>query len=110
MLGIIKLLVIFLIAVMGFVALAGHMKIDKPHNFSGAFDDVTNSPYAIVAALYNVIWSYLGYNNANYAMSEMRKPVRTLKIAGPLALGLVAIMYIFCNVSRDPSTSSMSKH
>lgn len=52
----------------------------------------------MVTALYNVIWSYIGYSNANYALSETKNPVRTLKIAAPLALGLVSILYMLCNV------------
>lgn len=53
----------------------------------------------MVTALYNVIWSYIGYSNANYALSETKNPVRTLKIAAPLALGLVSILYMLVNVS-----------
>lgn len=53
----------------------------------------------MVTALYNIIWSYIGYSNANYALSETRNPVRTLKIAGPLAIGTVAILYMLVNVS-----------
>jgi amino acid transporter len=56
--------------------------------------------YGVVTALYNVIWSYIGYSNANYALSETRNPVRTLKIAAPTALISVAIIYMFVNVSR----------
>lgn len=55
--------------------------------------------YGVVTALYNVIWSYIGYSNANYALSETRNPVRTLKIAAPTALIGVAIIYMFVNVS-----------
>lgn len=65
-LGIIKLIVILVIVVVGWVALAGHMKIDPPHNFANAFEGTTGSGYGIVMALYNVIWSFLGYSNANY--------------------------------------------
>ena len=55
--------------------------------------------YGVVTALYNVIWSYIGYSNANYALSETRNPVRTLKIAAPTALISVAVIYMFVNVS-----------
>ena len=66
-LGIVKLIVILIIVVAGWVALAGHMEIDNPpHNFANAFDGTTESGYGIVMALYNVIWSFIGYSNANY--------------------------------------------
>lgn len=52
----------------------------------------------MVTALYNVIWSYIGYNNANYALSEVKDPVRTLKKAAPAAIILVSILYMLVNV------------
>ena len=53
----------------------------------------------MVTALYNVIWSYIGYSNANYALSEVKDPVRTLKRAAPAAIILVSILYMLVNVS-----------
>ncbi|KAF1979462.1 amino acid transporter [Bimuria novae-zelandiae CBS 107.79] len=99
LLGIIKLGIILLIVVAGWAALGGALKIDKPNNFDHAFEGTTGSAYGVVTALYNVIWSYIGYSNANYALSETRNPVRTLKIAAPLALGSVAILYMFVNIA-----------
>lgn len=55
--------------------------------------------YGVVTALYNVIWSYIGYSNANYALSETRNPVRTIKVAAPTALIAVAVLYMLVNVS-----------
>ncbi|KKY19361.1 putative high affinity methionine permease [Phaeomoniella chlamydospora] len=83
----------------GLVALGGGLKIDKPHNFDNAFDGTSGSAYGVVTALYNVIWSYIGYSNANYALSETKNPVRTLKIAAPLALGTVGILYMLVNIA-----------
>ncbi|KAF2113803.1 amino acid permease-domain-containing protein [Lophiotrema nucula] len=99
LLGVIKLLIILLIVVSGWAALGGALKIDKPHNFDNAFSGTTGSAYGVVTALYNVIWSYIGYSNANYALSETKDPVRTLKRAAPLALGSVAILYMFVNIA-----------
>ena len=99
LLGVIKLLIILLIVVSGWAALGGALKIEKPNNFDNAFSGTTGSAYGVVTALYNVIWSYIGYSNANYALSETKNPVRTLKIAAPLALGSVAILYMFVNIA-----------
>ncbi|OAT07518.1 high affinity methionine permease [Blastomyces gilchristii SLH14081] len=99
LLGIIKLLVIIVIVVAGWAALGGALKVEKPNNFENAFEGTTGSAYGVVTALYNVIWSFIGYSNANYALSETKNPVRTLKIAAPLALGLVSILYILVNVA-----------
>ena len=35
----------------------------------------------------------------NYVLNEVKDPVRTLKIAGPLGLGSCAIFYIFANIA-----------
>lgn len=92
--GYIKLAIVLLIVVTGWVALGGHLRIEKPNNFTNAFEGTTGSAYGIVTSLYNVIYSYIGYSNANYALSETRNPVRTLKIALPLAIIGVSILYM----------------
>lgn len=46
-----------------------------------------------------VLVSYGGWQNANYVLNDIKNPVRTLKIAGPLALGITSTLYIFANVS-----------
>ena len=66
LLGIVKLVIIVFIAITGWAALAGHTKIDPPHNFRNAFEGTKGSGYSVVMALYNVIWSFIGYSNANY--------------------------------------------
>lgn len=100
-LGVVKLLILLLIVCSGFAALAGHLQpgVPKPDNFTNAFAGTTGSAYGVVTALYNVIWSYIGYSNANYALSETKNPVRTLKIAAPAALGAVAILYMLANIA-----------
>ncbi|SZE99282.1 unnamed protein product [Blumeria hordei] len=100
LLGMIKLGILFLITFSGFAALSGHVKFaENPKNFHNVFEGTTGNSYGIVTALFNVIWSFTGYNNANYALSETRDPVRTLKIAAPVALGLVSALYILVNIA-----------
>lgn len=43
--------------------------------------------------------SFIGYSNVNYALSEVKNPVRTLKIAGPLAIASVSVVYILVNIA-----------
>lgn len=43
--------------------------------------------------------SFVGYNNANYALSEVRDPVRTIKRAAPVAMSCVTIAYILANIA-----------
>ncbi|KAJ5544291.1 hypothetical protein N7513_007102 [Penicillium frequentans] len=99
LLGIVKLVIIVFIAITGWAALAGHTKIETPHNFHNAFEGTKGSGYSIVMALYNVIWSFIGYSNANYVLSETKNPVRTLKIAAPVAIGSVGVLYMLVNIA-----------
>jgi amino acid transporter len=100
-LGTFKIVILLLIAFAGFGALAGHVKIDpKPDNFRNSFEGTGSiNANAFVTGLYNVIWSFIGYSNANYALTEIKNPVPTLKKAGPLAIIGVTILYMLVNVA-----------
>ncbi|PFH51062.1 hypothetical protein AMATHDRAFT_143364 [Amanita thiersii Skay4041] len=111
LLGMVKLFVLIFLIVTGFVAF-GHLKVEKPNNFKNAFDGTTASASSFCLSLYNVIWSYIGYSNVNYALSEVKNPKRTIRIAGPLAICAVTILYLLANVayfaaaSKEEITSS----
>lgn len=64
--GILKLIVTLLIVVAGLLACAGFVNVEKPNNFDNPWGDKLPTVYGLVTALYNVIWSYVGYSNANY--------------------------------------------
>lgn len=100
-LGIFKIFIVLFISVTGWVALGGGLKDGvKTNNFHNAFEGTENATaYGIVNALYNVIWSFVGYSNVNYALGEVKNPVRTLKIAGPTSLLFLAVVYIFVNIA-----------
>ena len=49
--------------------------------------------------MFKVLYAYSGWQNANYVLNEVRDPVRILKIAGPLGLGITATLYIFANIA-----------
>jgi L-type amino acid transporter 9 len=49
--------------------------------------------------MFKILYSYAGWQNVNYVMNDVKNPVRTLKIAGPLALGITATLYIFANIA-----------
>ncbi|GJJ15810.1 hypothetical protein Clacol_010088 [Clathrus columnatus] len=48
---------------------------------------------------------FIGYSNANYALSEVRDPVLTLKRAAPLVVFSVATMFILINVAYSVAVS-----
>lgn len=49
--------------------------------------------------MFKVLFSYSGWQNVNYVLNDVKNPVRTLKIAGPLGLGITSALYILANIS-----------
>lgn len=39
------------------------------------------------------------WSNASYVLNEVKNPVRTLKIAGPLGLSICGVLYMFANIA-----------
>ena len=44
--------------------------------------------------MFKVLFAYGGWQNVNYVLNDVKNPVRTLKIAGPLGLGITSVLYI----------------
>lgn len=47
----------------------------------------------------------MGFSNINYALSEVKNPQRTIRIAGPLAIFVVTICYILANIAYFAAAS-----
>ncbi|ETS74501.1 hypothetical protein PFICI_14367 [Pestalotiopsis fici W106-1] len=104
-LGVFKVIVLLLIVFSGFAALAGRRLVPDPHNFDDAFKFYKGDgwggggAYAYAQALLRIIYSYKGWENANYVIGELRHPRKTLAVAAPIAIGGVTILYILANVA-----------
>ena len=104
-LGVFKVIVLLFIVCAGFAALAGHRLVDDPHNFDNAFTIHEGDGYGgggayqYSNALLNIVYSYKGWENANYVLGEIKDPRRTLTIAAPLAVGGVTILYVLANIA-----------
>ncbi|KAM0753311.1 high-affinity methionine permease [Meredithblackwellia eburnea MCA 4105] len=100
-LGVFKIGVLIFIIISGFVALGGHVRAGapSPSNFHNAFAGTKSDANSFVSALYNVIWSFIGYSNVVYSMSEIRDPIKVVKRAVPLALIVVTFLYMLVNIA-----------
>ncbi|VVT56793.1 uncharacterized protein SAPINGB_P005280 [Magnusiomyces paraingens] len=116
-LGGIKVFVLLGIAACGFAILSGAVNLqERPDNFSGFFGQSTitaaatstappstpsfgGGPYNYAVALLRVVYSYRGWENGNFVMGQIKRPERTLRIAGPVAIAIVTILYTLCNVA-----------
>jgi len=58
--------------------------------------------------MFKVLFSYAGWTNVNYVLNNVRHPVRTLKIAGPLGLGICSVLYILANISYFAAATKVS--
>lgn len=104
-LGVFKVLVLLVIVFSGFAALAGYRLVPDPHNFDNIWSIEKGDgyggggAYAFATALLQVVYSYKGWENANYVLGELKNPRRTLSIAAPIAVVGVTILYVLANVA-----------
>ncbi|KAJ8516857.1 hypothetical protein ONZ45_g5856 [Pleurotus djamor] len=107
MLGLFKLVFLSAIALTGLLCLAGvpgfqvREGYEKPNNYQWDkfWEGSGTGANAFITGLYNVFWSFVGYNAANYALSETKDPVRTITRAAPIALFSAATVYLLVNVA-----------
>lgn len=99
-LSIFKIIILLFVVVTGWVVLSGKTRVADPHyNFRNAFAGSSTSSNDYATATFKVLNAYAGWSNVNYVMNNVRNPVRTLKIAGPLGLGICAVLYLLANVA-----------
>lgn len=72
--GIVKVCTILFVIITGFVVLGGNTKVENPTaNFKDAWSGSSNaSAYGMTIALYRIIFSYGGYNNAFNVANEVK--------------------------------------
>ncbi|OAA73057.1 Amino acid/polyamine transporter I [Akanthomyces lecanii RCEF 1005] len=105
LMGVFKVVVMLVIAFSGVAALAGYRGTDDPHNFDHSFSRTdmerygAGGFYAYSSALLSIIYTFSGWESANYVLSEVRNPRRTLAIAAPLAVGVVTVLYMMANIA-----------
>lgn len=101
-------MILLLIAFAGFGALAGKgHSITTDNNFADAFVGTRGDISGVGNSLYSAIWAYVGYSNLFYAVGEINNPRRVIRMAGPLAILSITVIYMlvqiayFAAVSKD---------
>ncbi|KAL4967072.1 amino acid permease-domain-containing protein [Aspergillus stella-maris] len=99
--GLVKICTLLFIILTGFVVLGGNTRVERPlANFQGAWSgSSTATAYGFTTALYRIIFSYGGYNNAFNVANEVKNPVKSLKVYATIALTAVYILYMFANAA-----------
>lgn len=99
-LSVFKIVILLFVVIAGWAVLSGHTRVKDPHaNFRDSFAGSSHSSYDYATATFKVLNSYAGWSAINYVLNSVRDPVRTLKIAGPLGLGICAVLYLLANVA-----------
>ena len=70
-LGVFKIVLLLLIICAGFAALAGHLKVPPPNNFSNVFANSSVSAYNYIEAANSIIFTYSGWQGANYVLRSV---------------------------------------
>ncbi|KAF3765020.1 hypothetical protein M406DRAFT_14181, partial [Cryphonectria parasitica EP155] len=98
-LGAAKMLILAVVVVSGArrvdLAMAGDVPTSTAQrNFHAVWEGSSVQPYDYATALLKVLYCFRGYSTANQVLSDVRDPVRTLRVAAPIALGLVSAAYL----------------
>ncbi|TCD63018.1 hypothetical protein EIP91_006081 [Steccherinum ochraceum] len=105
-LSVFKIIILLFVVITGWVVLSGRTHIQDPHqNFRNAFAGSSHSSNDYATATFKVINAYAGWSNVNYVLNNVKNPVRTLKIAGPLGLCICAVLYLLANVAYFSAAS-----
>ncbi|KAI0783783.1 amino acid transporter [Abortiporus biennis] len=105
-LSVFKIVILLFVVITGWVVLGGHTRIKNPHmNFHDAFAGSSHSSNDYATATFKVLNAYAGWSNVNYVLNNVKDPIRTLKISGPLGLGICAILYLLANIAYFSAAS-----
>jgi amino acid transporter len=108
LLSIFKIVILVFVVITGWVVLSGKTRVTDPYyNFRNAFAGSSTSSNDYATATFKVLFAYSGWSNVNYVMNNVRNPVRTLKIAAPLGLGICAVLYLLANVAYFSAATKM---
>ncbi|KAK4106158.1 amino acid transporter [Parathielavia hyrcaniae] len=106
--GAFKLVLLSLVVCTGFAALAGRTAVPRPDNFStfhgpggtiAGDDNSAGFASSSSLALLQVLYSYGGWENANYVLTEVRNAPKTLRRAAPIAISVVTVLYVLANIA-----------
>ena len=90
------------VAVTGVAVMTGFTRISDPfENFHNVWQGSTTNPNALATALVKTNFAYVGWANSFNLLGEVRgtSPVRTVRNAGFISLGIVTILFVTVNLA-----------
>lgn len=99
-LGIFKIVILFLIISIGSLVAVDAIEVRQLENTLPKYvQKSSNDFYSISVALLEIVYSFKGWENANYVLLEISDPYHVLTIAAPMAVLLVTVLYFLVVVS-----------
>ncbi|KAI8378156.1 amino acid permease-domain-containing protein [Choanephora cucurbitarum] len=90
-----KLLALAMIIIIGWVWLGK----GNTANFQNAFNNSSTNALDYGTAMYMALFSYNGWNNLNYGISEVKNPKRNVPLAISISCFLVTMVYVLSNIA-----------
>lgn len=99
-LGVTKVLILMLIIFCGGLVWLNILQVPKTDNFTRIYFDSSNTNYySISVALLEIIYSFKGWENANYVLNETKNPYKILTRSAPLAVLITTVLYFLVILS-----------
>lgn len=98
-LGLLKIFILFLIITIGGLVAIGFIRLPKTIPTIIPTASSFNDSYSISVALLEIVYSFKGWENANYVLLEISDPYNVLTVAAPLAVLIVTVLYFFVIIS-----------
>lgn len=98
-LGMFKIVILMLIIAIGSLVAIDVIGIPEAPPAQNLHTGVLSNFYSISVALLEIVYSFKGWENANYVLSEIADPYHVLTIAAPMAVLLVTILYFLVIIS-----------
>lgn len=99
-LGVFKIIILFLIIGIGSLVAVDAIQVSVEDNTLPKYvHKSSNDFYSISVALLEIVYSFKGWENANYVLLEISDPYHVLTIAAPMAVLLVTVLYFLVVVS-----------
>lgn len=98
-LGVFKIFILFLIIAIGCLVAVQVIEVPALATAPVHIDQSNNGFYSISVALLEIVYSFKGWENANYVLLEVSDPYHVLTLAAPLAVALVTLLYFLVVVS-----------
>ncbi|KAJ1936349.1 methionine permease, partial [Linderina macrospora] len=97
--AVIKIVALLIVSVTGFLLMCGAVKRTPGTNWSRGFKGTKMDAQSFASAMTRLFWSWEGWSNVGYVVGEVKNVKRTLPLSLGLAMGSIAVLYVFANVA-----------